>query len=144
MAKKPSLDDVWGLSDLPPARERPPAAGPAREKPRPQRDAAERGAAPPARRRAAKKTARPQPADKPVRMTVYLDPSVAELLDRAQIELKRLTGIRGHSTSNSAVVEECLKVVLDHFLQKPENSELPTLISRRERERQKSSRAEKG
>lgn len=149
MAKKPSLDDVWGISDPPPARqERIPRSG-RRTEPEAERvspppakpTSRQKRSAPAAKGPAAAPAPTPDPPEeeKPVRMTVYLDPQVVSLLDRSQMELKRLTGLRGHATSNSAVIEECVRHLLAQFLEKPGSSQLPSLISKREAERQKNS-----
>lgn len=134
MAKKPSLDDVWGVSEVSTPRRATPAAKPKREEPK--------AKAPAVRpKRSMPKAIQPQIQEKPVRMTLYLDPVVADMLDRSQMELKKLTGIRGHSISNSAVIEECVKMVLDHFLKKGGSSQLPANIVRREADRIKKSKA---
>lgn len=147
MAKKPSLDDVWGMGNEPASRPAPARQRPAAQAPKTAQPTAVPAQSPPKttrRKRSPSRQTEKAPVEvKPIRLTLYLDPSVVDLIDRSQLALKKQTGIRGHSISNSAVVEECVKLVLEQYLKRAATSELPGLITQREAERAKKKAAAK-
>lgn len=90
-----------GTRAVPPAFEAPPAAPPAAQE------------------------------EEKLRATIYFSPGMAERLDEALPQLKRLTGLRGHAVSRSAVVEAALIVALDDMEQREERSGLVNLLLNR-------------
>lgn len=65
------------------------------------------------------------------RATIYFTQEMAERLDEALPQIKRLTGLRGHAVSRSAVVEAALVVALDELDQREERSGLVNLLINR-------------
>ena len=55
-------------------------------------------------------------------VTVYLNPMTVDQITITQLQLKRLTGLRGHSLSNSAIVEAALQVVFNDLKAAGKNS----------------------
>jgi len=45
-------------------------------------------------------------------LTLYFNSDTVDEITMAQLHLKRVTGLRGHSLSNSAITEAALKIVL--------------------------------
>ena len=71
------------------------------------------------------------PEEEKLRATIYFSPGMAERLDEAIPQLKRLTGLRGHAVSRSAVVEAALIVALDDMEQREDRSGLVNLLLNR-------------
>lgn len=57
-------------------------------------------------------------------VTVYLNPITVDEITITQLKLKRMIGLRGHSISNSAIVEAALQVVFNDLKANGKNSAL--------------------
>lgn len=64
-----------------------------------------------------------------VKATYYIDTSVLDRLDLAQVALRRLTGKRGHELSKSAIVQAALHIALVELEEKGEESRLAEALS---------------
>lgn len=62
------------------------------------------------------------------RVNVYVDSKLPIRLDRAQITLKLLTGLRGHAVSQSQIVEAALEMALDNLDAHGQQSELTSRL----------------
>lgn len=61
-------------------------------------------------------------------VTVYLPPRTVDEITIAQLKLKHLTGKRGHSLSNSAIVEAALQIALNDLKENGANSHIARYI----------------
>ncbi|HSH04737.1 MAG TPA: hypothetical protein VLL52_19655 [Anaerolineae bacterium] len=77
----------------------------------------------------AKQQKEPEKA-KPIKVTIYLDPEVADRIDEAQLRLKRITGKRGHDVSKSIIVETALRLAFEDLEEAGEESLLAVAMKR--------------